>query len=129
MTCIVGVCMVRDEDDILPRTVDHMLTQGVDRLVIADNGSQHPVADQLAGHGINLGRVEVVDDPEPGYYQDRKMSHLAAQAVLGGADWVVPFDADELWYSPDGRTVADVLSAADADVVAAAEFKHWPTPW
>jgi len=46
-----------------------------------------------------------------------------------GADWVLPFDADEVWYGLDG-TVAESLAlvADDVDVVAAAGWDHIVVP-
>lgn len=97
--------MVRDEADIIGSTVAHMLGQ-VDHVIVADNGS----SDETRAILHDLG-VEVLDDLERGYFQSAKMSRLADYARRQGATWVVPFDADELWWSPFGR-LADVLAKA-----------------
>jgi hypothetical protein len=47
-------------------------------------------------------RVHVVTDREPAYFQAAKMTRLARAAARAGADWVVPFDADELWFADRG---------------------------
>ncbi|MBK6887026.1 MAG: hypothetical protein IPH03_11780 [Tetrasphaera sp.] len=39
---------------------------------------------------------------------------------------MVPFDADEIWYSPFGR-IADVLGSLDVTVAVADLFDHVPT--
>jgi glycosyltransferase involved in cell wall biosynthesis len=96
--------MVKDEADVVAATVGHMLTQ-VDEVLVLDNGSTDGTRDILADLG-----VKVYDDPDPAYYQSVKMSRLAATAHDQGASWVVPFDADEWWWSPWG-TVAEVLRA------------------
>lgn len=100
---IAGITRVKDEADIIAVTVGHMLTQ-VDHVIVEDNGSTDGTLDILAGLD-----VEVLHDPTVGYYQARAMSRLAAYAAQKhGARWVVPFDADEIWYSPFGR-IRDVF--------------------
>lgn len=106
----VAVCMARDEEDVIRSTVAHMLDE-VDAVIVADNLSTdrtREILDELAG--AHPGRLVVVEDPEPAYRQSEKMTALALRARLDlGAEWIVPFDADELWYSPFGR-IADVLA-------------------
>jgi len=108
-----GVCMVKDEADIIGYTLMHMAGQ-VDELIVADNGSSDDTGRILADLARHLP-LSIVEDPDPAYYQSRKMTELAALAAAGGATWIVPFDADELWFSPLGR-ISDVL----ADL--------WPVP-
>lgn len=119
---VAAVSMVRDEADIIESTVAHMLTQ-VDVVIVADNRS-------IDGTREILDSLDVVtlDDPEVAYHQSEKMTRLAHYAAGEfGADWVVPFDADEWWYSPEGR-IGDVLEACQAWPVMTAElYDHVPT--
>lgn len=117
---VIGISLVRDEADIIEQTVSWMLTQ-VDCVLIMDNGS-------VDGTREILDRLDVTvfDDPDVGHYQSRKMSWLAQQAKTLGPEWVVPFDADEFWYSPFGR-IADVLTARPEAIATAAIFNHRPT--
>ena len=98
-----GIAMVKDEADIIASTVTNMLRQ-VDHVIVADNGSTDGTRDILSELD-----VELIDDPDPAYYQSAKMTALARRAAAGGADWVVPFDADEWWYCPHAPTIADYL--------------------
>lgn len=106
----VAVGMVRDEADVIRTTVANMLAQ-VDAVIVADNGSVDGTRDVLADLQADAGgRLVVLDDPEPAYLQSLKVTELARRARLAhAAEWVVPFDADEVWYSPFGR-IADVLA-------------------
>lgn len=102
---IAAVTMVRDELDVLPSTLANMVEQ-VDLVVVADNGSTDGTRQFL--RSMASDRLVVLDDPDPRYLQSEKMTRLAHLAGSRGASWVVPFDADEWWYSPFGR-IADVL--------------------
>jgi len=90
-----GVSMVLDEADVIETTVRHLVWH-LDGLIIADNGSTDGTREILDRLSRELP-LTVLDDPEPGYYQSAKMTRLAGLAAEKGADWVVPFDADELW--------------------------------
>lgn len=101
---IAAIGMVKDEADVIERTLWHLAAQGIDRIYLAENGSTdgtweivRDLRDQevlRAAYGTTL---EVISDPEVGYYQSRKMTTLARYAYEQGADWIIPFDADELW--------------------------------
>lgn len=109
----IGVTMVGDEADIIETTLRHMASQ-VDHLIVADNLSTDGTRGILDDLAMELP-LSVVDDPEPGYYQSRKMTELAHVAGKMGADWVVPFDADELW-TVRGSTVAEALEQVEPQV-------------
>jgi len=117
--------MVRDEADIIEYTITHLLAEGVDRVIVADNLSTDETRNILDALASEYP-VTVVDDLEPGYWQSRKMTALAHMAGEQGADWVIPFDADELVYSPHG-TLATVLAAAMAPIQWVVTYEHVPT--
>jgi hypothetical protein len=120
-----GVSMVRDEIDVIRYTVEHLFAEGVDRVLIADNGSVDGTAELLREMASDFP-ITVVDDTLRAYYQGVKMTRLARVAASAGAAWVIPFDADELWYSPDGRRLADALRDAPCDVLAAPMWNQVP---
>jgi len=120
-----AVGIVRDEADIVGTVVTNLLAQGVERVVVADNGSTdgtRAVLDDLA----RSWPVTVLGDHLEGYYQAEKTTILARAAARAGAGWVLPFDADEVWLCPDG-TVARWLEGTDAAVVQAPVYNHVPT--
>lgn len=123
----VGVTMVRDEDDIVARTVAHMLNQ-VDAVLVADNMSRDDTRVKLDGLAAAFpDRLVVIDDLEPGYRQSEKMTALALRARLQlHADWIVPFDADEWWYSTFYGRISDALLDIPErfDIVPAELFDH-----
>jgi glycosyltransferase involved in cell wall biosynthesis len=108
---VAGVAMFKDEADVIEATLRHMLWH-VDFLVLADNMSTDGTLDILRGLALEFdGPISYIIDDDPAYYQSRKITELAQTARHMGADWVVPFDADEIWSSPMGMRVADILEA------------------
>lgn len=119
-----AVAMVRNEGDIIATTVRHLLEQEVARVLIVDNGSTDDTLDVL--RSLADPRVLVGHDGEPGYYQAAKMTELGKWAGRHGADWVVPFDADELWSAP-GTTLGRHLAVCPAPVARASIHNAFPT--
>jgi len=127
----IGVTMVKDEADIIEGTMRHIADE-VDRIIVADNLSTDGTREILDRLAEELP-LTVVDDPEPAYYQSAKMSALAAKIADPG-DWIIPFDADELWYSRVGR-IRDVLAnisqgiwgVTDYSIISATLLNHYGT--
>lgn len=117
--------MVKDEQDIIAHTITHLVGQGVTGIVVADNLSTDDTFTILNDLDVDCELI-VKTDPEPGYYQSRKMTELAHFAFRLGADWVIPFDADELWYATDGP-LANAFDDIDADCAWASLHNYFPT--
>lgn len=116
---VIAVTMVRDEADVIAPVLANLLAQGVDHIIAADNLSTDRTRDILEA----TPNMTVVEDNVLAYEQAAKMTRLARQAHDMGADWVLPFDADEVWYA-DGGNISDALSTVTADVVMAAGWDH-----
>lgn len=117
---VFGIAMVRDEIDIIGLVMTHTLHH-VDHILVLDNGSVDGTSEVLR----SFPRTTVIDDPEIGYYQSVKMTALAARARDEGADWVVPFDADEFFVAGRSGLVKHVLEGQSQDIdVVEADFYH-----
>lgn len=119
-----GISIVRDEADVIELSILHQLRQGLDAVLVADNGSSDGTAETLA----RLARdhpVHVAMDTWPVWNQAVKTTLLAQAARRAGADWIVPFDADEFWFAR-GATVAEHLRAVQATFVHARMHNLFP---
>lgn len=121
---IAAVTMVKNEEDVIGYTISHLFAEGVDLVIVADNGSTDGTRKILEGIAKDHNLM-ILDDPEVGYYQSAKMTHLANLAMDEGADWVIPFDADELWYSQHGR-LSEVIPTCQVDLLEATVYDHRP---
>jgi GT2 family glycosyltransferase/glycosyltransferase involved in cell wall biosynthesis len=97
---IVGLMLVRNEADILRVNLQYHLSSGIDRFLVVDNGSSDGT-DRVLEELARNGRVRWTRDSGP-YRQAEITTELAREAFLGGADWVIPIDADEFWRARDG---------------------------
>ena len=69
----------------------------------------------------------MASDAEPAYLQSAKITLLAEAAASAGAKWIIPFDADELWYG-SRSTLAETLSSARAPIARAVVHNAFPSP-
>ncbi len=104
---IIGVSSIKDEPEF-PTTFVHMTNQGLDRIIVSSPGGE-------------WGELQ-----EGPFDQGAEITRLAYMAATDGADWIIPFDADEFWIDPLGGTIRSVLEAQPPDVlkVHCAVFKH-----
>lgn len=132
---VIGVTLVKNEIDVWLSTLNHMLWH-VDHVVVIDNMSDDGTL-SVTQHIQNdmPGRITLLHDTEFGHYQSKKMTDAAQFAVDmagGDIDWIVPFDADEIWYpAPPHQDVrlADHLRAIDpgVQIARAVLYDHVPT--
>jgi Glycosyl transferase family 2 len=108
---IFGLCTVRNDPDIIELSVLHHLRTGVDRVLLVDNGSTDATREIVEELGRESRVTAWRDDSE--WYQGAMFTELAREAARLGADWIVPFDADEFWVAR-GTSLRTLLSATDA---------------
>ena len=113
---VFGFCIVRDEPDIVRLSVLHHLRTGVDHVLLVDNGSSDRTREIV--EELGRGRRVTAWRDESEWHQEAMFTELAREAFRLGADWVVPFDADEFWVAPSASLRA-LLSTADAGALEA----------
>lgn len=110
---------VRDEADIIGWTLANLQNHGVSRVLLIDNGSDDDTA-QIADR---YDFCHVISDPRHGHHQGERTTRLARMAYDLGAEWVLPCDADELFYAK-GMTLAERFDGEHADTVVATVWDH-----
>lgn len=117
-----AISVVKNELDILPASIEHLLRQGVDKILIVDNMSTDGTAEYLQQLAANVPNVYIGTDTNPAHHQSEKMTYLSFIAWCRGAEWVIPFDADEFWYARKS-TLKEYLLSTPHDVLYAG-FHH-----
>jgi glycosyltransferase involved in cell wall biosynthesis len=113
---LVGISLVRNEEDLVATAIRHHLRQGLDLILIADNDSTDGTVRCLERLAAMDRRIVWSRTGDIGFRQSAAVTELAREAVVRGASWILPFDADEFWYAPSG--LAAELRDCRADAVS-----------
>jgi glycosyltransferase involved in cell wall biosynthesis len=116
---LVMTLLVRDEEDIVADNLDFHLAQGVDEVIVTDNGSVDGTLEILRAYEAR-GLVRIIVEPTDDYSQGRWVTRMARMAATEHkADWVINNDADEFWWPREGtlRTLFEGLGGDVGDVV------------
>ena len=107
---LTAVMVVRDESDIVAATIAYH-REIADEVLVLDNGSVDGTTELLAAIAAEDPAVRWTSEPGP-FRQDVIRSDLAREAHARGADWVLPVDADEVWWcAGDLRAVLEASNA------------------
>lgn len=138
---IAGILTVRDDVDVVGLSVSHLLEEGVDHVWACDGRSTDGTRETLEELRRQTRQVTVLTDFGRYHRQARWTDVLAALAHRrDGADWILPFDADELFVAlPPFGSVAEALAVGGAGIgrTYAQSWRHhdWdrreaaPKPW
>lgn len=122
-----GITSARDEADIILQSLLHVISEGVDGIVIGHNLSVDGTGDLIRGFALGSAvPVVVFEDTDPAWDQAAKMTRYAHMAADRGADWIMPFDVDELLCGV-AEPAADVLRQSTDDVLGVQSFTHVET--
>jgi len=117
--------LVRDEIDIIKDMIDFHLAQGVDHIIITDNGSVDGTYEACKEY-TNTGKVELLEEPASDFSQHRWVTRMANIAYEKyNADWVINADADE-FFLPLKKNVnlKDTLKRVKSNISALRLPRH-----
>ena len=125
---LVMTLLLRDEEDIVRENLDFHLAQGVDRVIVTDNGSEDATVEILREYEAQ-GAVRLLLEPTDDYSQGRWVTRMARLAADEGADWVINNDADEFWWPRSGTLASTFEGLGDeVGVVVAHRTNFVPRP-
>src|SRR5436190_1624541 len=112
---LVMTLLVRDEQDVVRENLDFHLAQGIDEVIVTDNGSEDATVEILREYEAR-GVLRVLLEQSDDYAQGRWVTRMARLAASEhGADWVINNDADEFWWPREG-TLKSRLERLPAEV-------------
>ncbi|MEH3118761.1 MAG: sulfotransferase [Methylorubrum populi] len=126
---IVAIISARNEQLMLPRTLDHLHRQGIDVCIIDNESTDRTraIAERFRDRGVF--RIETL--PYRGYFeltQQLQMKQRLAEEIE--ADWFIHQDADEILQAPEGfpdlRSAIATADAAGANAINFDEFVFAP---
>jgi len=96
---LVMTLLLRNEDDIVQRNIEHHLNQGVDFIVATDNSSTDNTRHILETYE-KKGLLHIIDEPSLDYAQSTWVNRMANWAYENiGQCFIFHADADEFWFS------------------------------
>ena len=96
--------LVRDEEDVLESMLEFHLATGVDHVIATDHRSTDGTTEILR-HFERRGVLTYAREDREAVSQGAITTAMARSAAVDhGADWVIPADADEFWWSRDRRS-------------------------
>jgi|GEM_PF-3193062 hypothetical protein len=99
---VAGVCVVKDEEDIIYHNLLWHYHQGIKRFVVMDNMSTDNTQNEIRRFADQYSDtlIYLMEDREKGHYQSRKLTAAAEFAHrMWKAEWILPFDGDEILCS------------------------------
>jgi len=112
---VVGLYLLRNEADIIETNLRHHFASVIDEAIVIDNGSTDGTIELVSGLAEDMP-IRLASEVGPMYQSDR-VTRMARFAVMQGADWVLPIDADEFWVAA-GASFRSVLEDTPAEVGA-----------
>src|SRR5215210_904706 len=101
---LIMTLVVRDERDIIEANLRYHFAQGVDSVIVTDNGSTDGTLDVL-GQYAAAGLLHLIEQHSDDYHERQAdwITHMARLAATEfDADWVINNDADEFWWPVSG---------------------------
>lgn len=91
---IVATLLIKNEADIIAKTIEHHINQGVEKFIVTDNNSTDATKSIVEKYPEV---VEIIDETDDTHNQSLWVTRMARLACKLTPDWIVHLDADELW--------------------------------
>lgn len=119
-----AITMIWNEADIIEYTISHLIGEGVERFYVRIHSCTDNTEGILRDLASQYPNMLMIDKwMHSDFDQQRHVNELFLQAVADGTDWVIPFDADELWVCRQG-TLRDYLSTKPHEAFPVHLYDH-----
>jgi tetratricopeptide (TPR) repeat protein len=110
---LVMTLLVRDEEDIIGKNIEFHFNQGVDFIIVTDNGSVDRTKEILNAYS-KQGKVFLIEEPSQDYAQAVWVNRMTKIAVdKYQATYVFHCDADEFWCASSGNLKTEITSSKE----------------
>jgi hypothetical protein len=112
---ITAICTTKNDWPVIACSCLHLARQGIDELIVLSSGATDQTVSGLRRLAQNGAPIIVVEEPAGLFHHAALTTILAHVAIERGADWIVPFDADEFMMPADPTiSLRDVITAWSA---------------
>jgi glycosyltransferase involved in cell wall biosynthesis len=118
-----AVTMVRNEETTLPLIIEHFKNQGISKVLVVNHLSTDDTLARIKHFG---SFVQVAEYTNAAYEQRAVMTLASRFAAKSGASWIIPFDADEIWWPNKDVTIAKLLDNTNCDRIPAPHYDFLP---
>lgn len=113
---VVMTLLVRDEIDIIESMLEFHFAQGLDKIIVTDNGSVDGTYEILLDYQ-KTGKIDLLREPPSDFSQHRWVSRMANMAFTEyHADWILHADADELFVPTEPGNIVKFFESIDDTV-------------
>ena len=102
------IAIMKNESHILPEWIEHYADQGVDKIILIDNGSTDDSVEVAKAHARN-GLVEVVFRLEKWKQDQHYQDTVKDKRLINRFEWLMVADLDEFWFVKDGTPLVRKL--------------------
>ena len=118
---LIMTLLVKNEEILIEHNLAFHLAQGVDKIIVTDNGSTDETRSILEAYE-KKGLVDIIDEPSKAYHQKAFVNRMVGKARQKyNATWIINADADEFFYS---RT-ENLKDALPVDQIPNILFCQW----
>ena len=116
---IIATLLIKNEEDIISKNIEHHINQGVSNFIITDNASSDKTRSIIEKYPEV---VDIIDEHDNSHRQSEWVTRMARLACKYNPDWIVHIDGDELWCG-----LNNLRFIKDSYVSSTKMFLHPPT--
>lgn len=94
----MATILVKNEEDIIGKMIEHHISQGINQFIITDNNSTDNTKSVISKYPEVK---EIIDSKDETHNQSISVNNMAKLAIKFNPDWIIHLDADEFWYGID----------------------------